>query len=337
MALDLTHTLVIGISASALFDLREADAVFQSQGIRAYREHMLALEGAPLATGTGFALVAALLSLNVHGPKGAPALVEVVIMSRNSPETGVRVMRAVRERGLAISRYVFTGGEPLSAYARAFGVDLFLSNSVGDVQTVVDSAVCAAAVLSPPPEGYQPAEHQVRFAFDGDAVLFSEDAEIVYKSGGLGAFHASEDEARDVPLPEGPFARFLVKLARLKETLPQGVEYSPIRIAVVTARNAPAEARVITTFRAWGVYVDEAFFLGGLAKDQVLAAFRPHIFFDDQDVHVSRASGLVPSGRVPYKTGSVLRGGSGEEREKEGSGAVKAGVVHLTRSPADGG
>jgi 5'-nucleotidase len=329
---DLSSTIVVGISASALFDLREADEIFQRDGIQAYRDHMVGLEDEPLEPGTGFALVRALLNLNAHAPAGGGPLAEVMVMSRNSAETGVRIMNAVRGCGLAISRYAFTGGEPLAGYARAYGVDLFLSTTETDVQAVVDGgADCAAALLYPPPSGYEPPTDQVRFAFDADAVLFSQEAEVVYREEGLAAYHASEDAAKHVPLPGGPFASFLRKLARLKEALPERMEYSPVRIAVVTARNAPAETRVITTLRAWDVYADEAFFLGGLPKAQVLAEFRPHIFFDDQDLHVLPASSVVPAGRVPYKAGTPLN-----PEDKGEDGAEEAGgAIPLTRSPAD--
>jgi 5'-nucleotidase len=327
MALDFSRTLVVGVSASALFDLRSADAVFRDHGVRAYRQHMVATERDHLAPGTAFSLVRALLSLNEAAPAGAAPLAEVVVLSRNSTETGVRVMNAVRAHGLPITRYAFTGGEPLAGYATAFGVDLFLSSSAEDVQRLVDAEACAAAVLQSPPDGYQPAEGQVRFAFDGDAVLFSDEAEILYKREGLHAFHAAEHARRDVPLGAGPFAAFLKKLARVKEGLPEGVEYAPIRLAVVTARNAPAEARVITTLRAWNVYVDEAFFLGGLPKGPVLSAFRPHIFFDDQDAHVVPAAAVVPTGRVLYRSDSPLHRGAPL--------APDGGRVPLTRSPAD--
>ena len=149
-------------------------------------------------------------------------------------------------------------------------------------------------------------EDQVRFAFDGDAVLFGEESEVVYKTRGLAEFHASEDAASATPLPEGPYATFLKKLARLQRRLPMAVENSPVRIALVTARNAPAELRPILTLRAWGVYVDEAFFLGGVDKAKVLRAFRPHIFFDDQDVHLATAALAAPSARVPYASRSEL-------------------------------
>lgn len=324
MPVDLSDTLVVGVSSTALFDLRNSSQVFEEQGIRAYREHTLNTENETLAPGTGFGLVKALLSLNTPESRR----VEVLVMSRNSPETGVRVLNAVRAHGLPITRSAFTGGEALADYAAAFGVDLFLSTSEADVQALVDREVCAAAVLYPPPDGYEPATDQVRFAFDGDAVLFSDESEVLYKRHGLPSFHAAEHDKRHVPMAEGPFAAFLRKLARLKASLGDHEEYSRVRLAVVTARDAPADARVITTLRAWNVYVDQAFFLGGLPKDQVLAAYRPHIFFDDQDLHVGPASAVVPSGRVPYQTGSPLH-----HRTRPTGPPSQA--VPMSRSPAD--
>jgi 5'-nucleotidase len=163
-------------------------------------------------------------------------------------------------------------------------------------------------VLSTPPQ-YQCDidEGQVRIAFDGDAVLFDETSELVYKEEGIDAFHANEDSAQDIPMNEGPFANFLKKLARLQERLPMRVEFSPVRIAIVTARNSPSEMRVIKTLRHWGVYVDEAFFLGGIEKSKILQAFKAHIFFDDQDVHLESSSLVVPSGKVLYPSNSLLK------------------------------
>jgi 5'-nucleotidase len=327
VAIDFTNTLVVGISASALFDLSEADEVFRKQGIHAYREYMLEGEREPLAPGTGYALVKALLGLNTKPRELQGPATEVVVMSRNSPETGVRIMNAVEQHNLPISRFAFTGGEALAGYVPAFRLDLFLSTNESDVQRVADADACASAVLYPLPADYQPADDHVRVAFDADAVLFDEASERVYQSGGLPAFHAAEREARDTPMEDGPFAEFLRKLARLKESLPEGVEYSPVRIAVVTARNAPAQARVITTLRAWGVYVDSAFFMGGLPKDEVLRVLRPHIFFDDQLVHVLPASGVAPSGRVPYRSSSPLFKGE--------TAQIAGDALLVTRSPAD--
>ncbi|WP_371181433.1 5'-nucleotidase [Xanthomonas sacchari] len=316
MPLDLSDTLVVGISATALFDLQEADDVFRKKfaedrdsALREYRDYMLKRENDELSDGTGMQLVKALLSLNKHREKSdSKPLVEVVVMSRNSPETGVRVFNNIRSRALPITRHVFTGGEAVVDYLDAYDVDLFLTTSIADAQQVIDTAACAAAVVKKPPHSQNSlSETQVRIAFDGDAVLFDESSEIVYKTEGMAAFHAAEDQRQDEPMGDGPYATLLRKLSRLQERLPFSVELSPVRIAIVTARNAPAELRVIKTLRHWGVYVNEIFFLGGVDKTKVLQAFKPHIFFDDQDLHLDPASKHVPSCKVPYKSGSPLR------------------------------
>lgn len=228
-------------------------------------------------------------------------------MSRNSPETGVRVLKMIRKLKLGISRSAFTAGESVTDYLDGFNVDLFLTTEPGDAQRVIDKGACAAGILYPPPkEAVTPPEDQVRIAFDGDAVLFGEESELLNRLENLKAFHEAENAYRKVPLGEGPYAALLKKLARLQERLPMPVETSPVRIALVTARNSPAEMRAIYTLRAWGVYVDEAFFLGGVEKKKILQAFRPHIFFDDQEVHLKDASKVISAARVPYHTGSRL-------------------------------
>jgi 5'-nucleotidase len=315
MPLNLSDTLVIGISATALFDLNDADKVFREKysldkdtAIAEYRKYMLERENDPLDDGTGMPIVRALLELNKYQLEGEPPLIEVVVMSRNSPETGVRVLQNIRNNKLKISRHAFTGGESVVDYLDAFDVDLFLTTTVKDAQKVIDGKNCAAAILKSPPKNIKHIpEGQVRIAFDGDAVLFDESSEIVYKAEGLEGFHRNEDQQQDVPMQEGPYAALLKKLSRLQERLPFSVEFSPVRVAIVTARNAPAEMRVIKTLRHWGVYVDEVFFLGGLEKTKVLEAFHPHIFFDDQELHLENASKVVPSGKVPYPSASPLK------------------------------
>lgn len=315
MPLDLSQTLVVGISATALFDLTEADGVFRAKfaedkqtAVSEYRAYMLAHEDEPLEDGTGMPLVKALLALNKYktGEASQP-LVEVVVMSRNSPETGVRVFNNIRSRSLSISRHAFTGGESVVNYLDAFDVDLFLTTNIKDAQRVIDDGNCAAAIVKPPPsDRAAPPENQVRIAFDGDAVLFDDSSELVYKAKGLDGFHSNEDSQQDVPMPEGPYAILLAKLSSLQKRLPFSVEFSPVHIAIVTARNSPAEMRVIKTLRHWGVYVNEIFFLGGVEKAKVLKAFRAHIFFDDQDLHLDPAAKHVPAGKVPYKSDSPL-------------------------------
>jgi len=314
MALDLSDTLIVGISATALFDLAEADAVYKAKYVKnpqnaleEYRAYMHERESEALRDGTGMALVRALLGLNRYASSDSKPLVEVVVMSRNSPETGVRVFNNIRSRGLPISRHAFTGGESVVDYLDAFSVDLFLTTNVDDAQRIIDAKACAAAVLKAPPhEGAAPPEDQVRIAFDGDAVLFDDSSELVYKTEGLDRFHSIEDERQNEPMNDGPYAILLRKLARLQERLPFGADVSPVRIAIVTARSAPAEMRVINTLRHSGVYVNEIFFLGGMSRSKIVKAFRAHIFFDDQDLHLDPVARHVPSGRVPYRSDSPL-------------------------------
>lgn len=315
MAFNLENTLVIGISATALFDLSQADKLFKKEyknhpdnAIEIYREYMLKNEEIPLNEGIGFAFIKALLDLNRFQKENEAPLVEVVIMSRNSPDTGVRVLNTIRSLSLNISRSAFTAGESSADYLEAFGVDLFLTTNEEDAQKVIDNRVCASAVLSIPPEyKCDIAEGQVRIAFDGDAVLFDESSELVYKEEGIKAFHENEQKSQNIPMNEGPFASFLKKLAKLQERLPMKTEFSPVRIAIVTARNSPADLRVIKTLRHWGVYVDEAFFLGGIEKSKILQSFKAHIFFDDQDLHLKTSSLVVPSGKVLYPSNSALQ------------------------------
>ncbi len=314
MSLHFNNTLVIGISATALFDLSDSDALFKKEykqnpdtAIATYRKYMLENEHTPLKEGIGYPLVKALLSLNRYQQEGETPLVEVVIMSRNSPDTGLRVLNTIRSFGLGITRSAFTAGESSADYLEAFNVDLFLTTDEEDAQKVINNGVCASAILSTPPEyNCDIPDGQVRIAFDGDAVLFDESSELVYKEKGMDAFHENEDSEQDTPMKEGPFASFLKQLAKLQERLPMKVEYSPVRIAIVTARNSPSEMRVIKTLRHWGVYVDEAFFLGGIEKSKILKAFKAHIFFDDQDVHLKGSSLVVPSGKVLYPSNSKM-------------------------------
>ncbi len=314
LALNLQKTLVIGISATALFDLSEADELFKKEyknhpdkAIEIYRDYMLEHENIPLNEGIGFSFIKALLDLNRYQKKDEEPLVEVVVMSRNSPDTGVRVLNTIRALNLDITRSAFTAGESSADYIEAFDVDLFLTTNEYDAQKVIDSMVCASAVLSTPPEYKNEIPNgQVRIALDGDAVIFDESSEIVYKEKGLEAFHQNEVESQNIPMNEGPFASFLKKIAKLQERLPMKTEFSPVRIAIVTARNAPSDLRVIKTLRHWGVYVDEAFFLGGIEKSKIVQSFKAHIFFDDQDVHLATSSLVVPCGKVLYPSGSKL-------------------------------
>jgi len=303
MPLDLSDILVVGVSSRALFDLEKENEIFDTQGIVGYRSYQQKHEDEPLSPGTAFHLIQSLLHLNTDAKK---RIVEVVVMSRNSPETGFRIMNSVRQHALDITRMAFSGGEPLASYIDAYDIDLFLSKDAKDVQAVIDSKSCAAAYIYAPPKEFKPLDNRVKIAFDADAVLFSDDSEHRYKTQGIEAFHKYEQEHEDIALGEGPFAKLLIKLSKIQEELPTSIELSPLRLAIVTARNAPSHMRVIKTLRKWGVYVDEAYFLGGLTKDKVLKAFGAHIFFDDQHVHLTESSKVVPSGHVPYAFDSPL-------------------------------
>lgn len=304
MPVNFSDILVIGVSSRALFNLEEENSIFDKDGIEGYRKYQLEHENEPLPPGSAFYLVKSLLELNNQANK---VIVEVIVMSRNSPETGVRILNSLKKHNLKITRVALSGGEPLAPYIDAFDVDLFLSKDDNDVQTVIDSKACAAATIYAPPESFDEKDNRVKIAFDADAVIFSDESELRNKTEGLDAFHKYESEHEEDPLNEGPFAKLLIKLSKIQEHLPTTIELTPLRIAIVTARNAPSHMRVIKTLRKWGVYVDEAYFLGGLSKDKVLKAFGAHIFFDDQETHLINTSKYVPSAKVPYRSDSPMK------------------------------
>ena len=288
--------LVVAISSRALFDLEASNRVFEEEGVEAYQRYQLAHEGEVLAAGIALPLVKKLLALNVLAP--ARPRVEVILLSRNTAETGLRIMNSIAHYALDITRAAFTGGESTFPYVPAFDAHLFLSANGDDVRRALDAGHAAAQIL--PSNFGQNVEltEELRIAFDGDAVLFSDQAERVYKTGGLDAFTASEVEAAKEPLSGGPFKNFLAALHRIQSEYP--ADRAPIRTALVTARSAPAHERVVRTLRAWGIRIDEALFLGGLDKGPFLKAFGADIFFDDQRGHVESARKFVTAGHVPY-------------------------------------
>lgn len=296
MAYDLTKFLVIGISSRALFDLSLEDDIFMNEGLERYIEYQHEHEDDVLKPGSGFPLVRALLRLNEWFPDQRKT--EVIIMSRNTADTSMRIFNSIAHYGLDITRAALTGGASLAPYLKAFDIDLFLSASEEDVQAAIDANVAAGFIYAHP-ELYETDIDQIRIAFDGDAVLFSDESELIYKNEGLEAFLKHEKDNARKMLPEGPFAKLLKTISYLQHDIE--VDISPIRTALVTARNSPAHERVIRTLREWHVRIDEAFFLGGVSKAEVLQAFGAHIFFDDQDVHLGPASQLVPVARVPSK------------------------------------
>ena len=299
MPYELDHRLVIGVSSRALFDMTVENGIFEKDGVTAYCEYQKEHENECLKPGSGFPLIKALLNLNtLPGHEGS---VEVIIMSRNSPDSSLRVFNSIKHYGLEISRAVLASGASLAPYLGAFHTDLFLSAYEDDVQSAINSNIAAGIICSDGIHTYNEnqALSQIRIAFDGDAVLFSDDSEKIFQSKGLEAFEENEKKNADNPLQAGPFANFLKTLSDLQKDYE--AEEAPIRTALVTSRSAPAHERVIRTLRAWNVRIDEASFLGGIEKKDVLKAFGADIFFDDQLVHTQPASEVVPSARVPYK------------------------------------
>lgn len=299
MAYCLDNRLVIGVSSRALFDLTVENEIFCSQGIEAYCNYQVEHEKELLKPGNGFKLIEALLNINkIPGQEGR---VEVIIMSHNSPDTSLRVFHSIAHYGLAISRAVLASGASLTPYLQAFQTDLYLSADEQDVQAAIDCGIAAGIICCDTIRTGEKEDKisQIRIAFDGDAVLFSDESEQIFQEKGLEAFEENERRLADHPLKTGPFAKFLKTISDIQKEFP--MEEAPIRTALVTARSAPCHERVIRTLRAWNVRIDEAFFLGGITKRDVLKAFGAHIFFDDQAVHTKAAAEVVPSARVPYK------------------------------------
>lgn len=283
--------LVVAISSRALFNLDESHHIFEEGGEDAYSRHQIEKEDEPLAPGVAFPLARKLLALN-----GATPRVEVILISRNSADTGLRVFNSIRHHGLDITRAAFTRGESPYRYIGAFGAHLFLSTDAGDVRKALEAGIAAATIL--PSATGQNTDGQLRIAFDGDAVLFSDESERIYATDGLDAFNRNEAEAKDRPLSGGPFRPFLAALHEIQSGYPANA--SPIRTALVTARGAPAHERVIRTLRSWGIRIDEALFLGGRDKGEFLKAFGADIFFDDQTRHCESAANHVAAGHVPF-------------------------------------
>ncbi len=297
MAVTLEDKLVIGVSSRALFDLEEENRIFEEQGLEAYSKYQTEHENDILKPGTAFPLVKALQKLNADGRY----LTEIIIMSKNSSDTSLRIFNSIEHYGLDISRAALVGGASISPYLGAFKTDLFLSANENDVQEAINANIASGIICDNSNLPINPDDEipQIRIAFDGDAVIFSDESERIFQAEGLEAFARHEQENAQNPLPEGPFAKLLKTLSLIQKQFPK--DESPIRTALVTARNAPAHERVIRTLRAWDVRIDEVFFLGGVRKSDVLKAFNANIFFDDQATHTDPASKLVPSARVPYK------------------------------------
>ena len=294
MAFTLDGKLVVAISSRALFDFEEENHFFESSDDSAYMKLQLDRLDTPAKPGVAYPLVKKLLSFNQDGAQN----VEVVILSRNDPVSGLRVFRSAKSVGLAIERGVFTRGRAPYHYLKSLQANLFLSANEEDVRATLVAGFPAAMVF---PQSRQIAEshpNEIRIAFDGDSVLFSDEAEQIFQSQGLDAFVAHESKKAEIPLPPGPFKPLLEALHRLQNSTNNSS--MRIRTALVTARSAPAHERAIRTLMAWGVAVDEAMFLGGLAKKDFLKEFEPDFFFDDQTGHCELAADVAPTGQVLF-------------------------------------
>lgn len=286
--------LVIAISSRALFNLDASHQVYINQGLAAYAQYQIEHEDEILEPGEAFPLVKKLLRLNER--LGGEPRVEVILLSRNSADTGLRVFNSIQHYGLKITRAAFSGGTSPYRYASAFGCHLFLSTEPEDVKQALEQGIAAATLISS--KNSPASEDELRFAFDGDAVLFSDEAEKVFKLQGLSAFTESEKAAAKEPLSGGPFKAFLAALHNLQAEFAE--TDCPIRTALVTARSAPAHERVIRTLRAWNIRIDESIFLGGLSKGSFLKAYGADVFFDDQPMHCDSAREHVATGHVPH-------------------------------------
>ena len=289
------NLLTVAVSSSALFDLAESDSIYQHEGLEAYRRYQIEHEEQVLEPGEGFLLVKKLLSLN---DEIGDSPVEVILLSRNSADTGLRVFNSIEAHKLNITRAAFCSGDSPYKYIRAFGSDLFLSTNAEDVRQALEQQVAAATLIGSTVAGNRRRfSNQLKIAFDGDSVLFSDEAERVFQESGLDAFSRSEASSAEEPLEGGPFKNFLFALHKLQQQFSN--DDLPIRTALVTSRGAPAHERVIKTLRHWDIRLDESLFLGGRDKGEFLKSFEADIFFDDQAVHCENASSHVASGHVP--------------------------------------
>lgn len=320
MPYDINARLVIGVASSALFDLTSSDRVFRDEGRTAYEDYQRDRMNEPLLAGVAFPFVRRLLSINDLAPSQGDPLVEVIVMSRNSPKTGLRVMNSIEHHGLGISRCVFTEGKSPHPYIEPLNMSLFLSANQADVSSAVELGQPAGWVLE---TGFHedPDDLELRLAFDFDGVLADDEAEKVYaEQGDLVSFQEHERSRAEVGLNPGPLKRFLDEVSKLQSLEMAHAEthsaYSPrIRVAVITARNAPAHKRAINTLDEWGVTVNDAFFLGGVEKSLITDTLKPHIFFDDQIAHLKSTSLGTPSVHIPFGVRNVATVSAGLAQE----------------------
>ena len=288
--------LIIGISSRALFDLDFSHEIYIKKGLKSYQDYQIENEDKTLKPGQAFNLVKKIL--NINDLYNGKERVEVILLSRNTSDTGLRIRNSIEDHNLNISRAAFCGGESPHRYVRDFGVHLFLSSSIEDVKLAIKSNVAAATIISRSSDRMKKNDSDIlKIAFDGDAVIFSDESEKVFQEKGLDAFIKNEVNAKSV-LKEGPFKSFLVELNKIQSDFE--INECPIRTALVTARSAPSDKRVIKTLRKWGVRIDESLFLGGMDKTKFLESFDADIFFDDQKKHIMNAIETTTSAHVPF-------------------------------------
>ncbi|MFI2228699.1 5'-nucleotidase [Nocardia testacea] len=306
MPYEVDHRLMIGVASSALFDLKASGAVFLSEGETAYREYQRERFDEPLKPGVAFPFIRRLLSLNdlAENPGSDGRLVEVVVLSHNDPDTGLRVMKSIEHHKLDISRAVFTQGRSPYRYIPALAISLFLSADENDVRSAIGQGHPAGQVLESAAVD-DPDDPEVRIALDFDGVLVDDESEQVMQNGGLDNFRQHELENLVTPHSAGPLKEFLLKVYSIQKLEEAKKKADPeyknrLRVSLVTARDAPAHERAVRTLNVWGVLVNDAFFLGGIEKGRILQVLKPHIFFDDQRGHLESTSMHSPAVHVPF-------------------------------------
>jgi 5'-nucleotidase len=336
MPYPIDRKLVIGVASSALFDLSESNRIFLEEGIEKYREHQEANIDIPLPKGVAFPFIRRFLGINQAFPDREP--VEVVLLSKNSPETGLRVFRSIDHYSLNISRAAFIAGRSPHEYLPAFNASLFLSANPNDVRQAIDSDYPAGVVLQSKVFD-DVADTELRVAFDFDGVIADDEAEAVFKKNNdLNEFQAHETAHHETPHQPGPLADLFKKLAFMQRLEQRQLKDNPkykkvLRIAIVTARNAPAHERVVTTLKAWGVTVDEAFFLGGMEKSRILTILRPHMFFDDQIAHLESPASDIPMVHIPFGIANRNLERLPDMPSETGAGIEGAGFSTTPRDP----
>jgi len=305
MPYELGNRLVIGVASSAMFDLTESDTVFRTKGEEEYRKYQTEKVDVPLPKGPSFSFVKRLLSLNnlTDDPKSDP-LVEVVLLSRNDPDTGLRVMKSIKHHNLPITRAIFMQGKSPYQYIPALSISLFLSGNSSDVKEAIRLGYPAGHVMKS--AIIDDDDDDLRIAFDFDGVLADDESEtVMHKTNDLNQFHEHETKNVLQPHNPGPLKEFLVKISAIQKIEEQKKQHDPLychrlRVSIVTARNAPSHERALNTLKEWGVMTNDAFFLGGVDKGLILGVLKPHIFFDDQSGHLSSTSTVAPSVHIPF-------------------------------------